>query len=76
MGGAKRLRVRESSYLEHGRAIRLGNYSSRPEVARGGELVFVGFGIDAAVYGWNDLAGVDLRGKVAIGLLGEPASTS
>ena len=58
--------------LEHGRDIRLGNYSSRPEVSAGGELVFVGFGIDAPVYHWNDLAGVDLRGKVAVGLIGEP----
>ena len=68
-----RVTGRITRVLEHGRDIRLGNYSSRPEVTGGGELVFVGFGIDAAVYAWNDLAGVDLRGKIAVGLLGEPS---
>jgi Zn-dependent M28 family amino/carboxypeptidase len=67
-----RLSGRVSRVLEHGRDIRLSNYTDKPKVTAGGEVVFVGFGIDAPIYGWNDFAGVDLRGKVAVGLIGEP----
>jgi Zn-dependent M28 family amino/carboxypeptidase len=35
-------------------------------------LVFVGYGITAPSFDWDDLKGVDLKGKVAIVLLGEP----
>ena len=59
--------------LEHGRDIRLTNHGSDGAVETGGELVFVGYGIDAPAYRWNDLDGLDLRGKVAVALLGEPA---
>lgn len=58
--------------LEHGRELRLANYSAQAEVVAHGELVFVGYGIHAPMYGWDDLAGVDLRGKIAIALFGEP----
>lgn len=68
-----RLAGRLTRELQHGRDLRLANYSSAPEVSAIGELVFVGYGIHAPGYGWDDFAGVDLRGKVAIGLLGEPA---
>lgn len=40
---------------------------------RGG-LVFVGFGIVAPDGTWNDYAGVDVRGKVVLALVGEPPS--
>ncbi len=61
--------------LEHGRDIRLSNFSGNPEVRAGGELVFVGYGIHAPVYGWDDFAGTDLRGKIAVALFGEPTFT-
>jgi Zn-dependent M28 family amino/carboxypeptidase len=35
-------------------------------------MVFVGYGIAAPEFGWDDLKAVDLQGKVAIVLLGEP----
>ena len=35
-------------------------------------MVFVGFGIVAPELGWNDYAGVDLRGKVAVVLVNDP----
>jgi hypothetical protein len=35
-------------------------------------MVSVGYGIHAPMYGWDDFAGVDLRGKVAVFLMGEP----
>ena len=37
-----------------------------------GSIVFAGYGIDAPEYGYNDLAGVDLKGKVALVLPREP----
>ena len=63
---------RISRELEHGRDLLLSNYTARPRVETSGELVFVGYGIDAPVYQWNDLQGVDLRGKIAIIMAGEP----
>ncbi len=38
----------------------------------GSDLVFVGYGIEAPDRGWNDFAGVDLRGKTAVMLAGVP----
>jgi Zn-dependent M28 family amino/carboxypeptidase len=35
-------------------------------------LVFVGFGIVAPEYGWNDYAGVDVTGKTAVVLVNDP----
>lgn len=37
-------------------------------------IVFVGFGITAPEYKWNDYKGVDLKGKVALLFVNEPAS--
>ena len=36
------------------------------------ELVFVGYGINAPELGWNDYAGVDMKGKVAVILVNDP----
>ncbi|HSL69865.1 MAG TPA: hypothetical protein VK864_06455, partial [Longimicrobiales bacterium] len=68
-----RLSGRITRTLEHGGALRLANESSRGDVSAGGELVFVGYGIHAPQYDWDDFAGTDLRGKVAVLLRGEPA---
>ena len=38
----------------------------------GSEVVFVGYGINAPDYGWNDYAGVDMRGKTALILVNDP----
>jgi Zn-dependent M28 family amino/carboxypeptidase len=37
-------------------------------------IVFVGFGITAPEYKWNDYKGMDLKGKVALLFVNEPAS--
>jgi len=37
-----------------------------------GPIVFAGYGIDAPEYGYNDFAGVDVKGKVAMIFLREP----
>ncbi|MEO0501568.1 MAG: M28 family metallopeptidase, partial [Pseudomonadota bacterium] len=45
----------------------------RPEVSvEDAELVFVGYGIVAPERGWNDYAGLDMKGKVAVILVNDP----
>src|SRR5215469_10320919 len=38
------------------------------------DLVFVGYGIEAPEYNWDDYKGVDVRGKVLLMLVNEPPS--
>jgi Zn-dependent M28 family amino/carboxypeptidase len=38
------------------------------------EIVFVGYGIEAPEYKWDDYKGVDVRGKVLLMLVNEPSS--
>ncbi|MCU1323289.1 MAG: peptidase [Acidobacteriaceae bacterium] len=37
-------------------------------------IVFVGYGVVAPEYGWNDYAGVDVKGKVVLCIVGDPPS--
>ena len=41
-----------------------------------GELVFVGYGIVAPEYGWNDYAGSDMRGRIALIMVNDPPATA
>ena len=41
-----------------------------------GEVVFVGHGIVAPEYDWNDYAGVDMRGKIALVMVNDPPATT
>ena len=36
------------------------------------ELVFVGYGVNAPEYGWNDYAGQDVKGKTVVMLVNDP----
>jgi Zn-dependent M28 family amino/carboxypeptidase len=36
------------------------------------ELVFLGYGVEAPEFGWDDYKGVDLRGKTMVVLVGDP----
>jgi Zn-dependent M28 family amino/carboxypeptidase len=50
-------------------------YSSRPQAQLKidkSELVFVGYGIVAPEYGWDDYKGVDVRGKTIVMLINDP----
>ena len=38
------------------------------------DVVFVGYGIEAPEYGWDDYKGMDVRGKVLLMLVNEPPS--
>ena len=45
-----------------------------PQVAvKDAEIVFVGYGIEAPEYQWNDFKGMDLRGKVLLVMNNDPA---
>ncbi|MDT0576741.1 M28 family metallopeptidase [Croceicoccus sp. F390] len=49
------------------------SYRVTPATAvQNSEIVFVGFGINAPEKGWNDYAGVDMRGKTALILVNDP----
>jgi Zn-dependent M28 family amino/carboxypeptidase len=48
-------------------------YREEPHTAlRDSEVVFVGFGVVAPERGWDDYAGVDMRGKTALILVNDP----
>jgi Zn-dependent M28 family amino/carboxypeptidase len=46
----------------------------RPEVSVDAELVFVGYGITAPEYGWDDYKDVDVRGKVLLMRVNDPGT--
>lgn len=48
-------------------------YRAVPRISvQDSELVFVGYGINAPEKGWNDYAGIDMRGKTAVILVNDP----
>lgn len=50
-----------------------GSYRVTPQTRiADSEMVFVGYGIVAPELGWNDYAGVDMKGKTAIILVNDP----
>jgi Zn-dependent M28 family amino/carboxypeptidase len=49
------------------------SYQVQPRISLDdSEVVFVGYGINAPERGWNDYAGVDVRGKTVIILINDP----
>jgi Zn-dependent M28 family amino/carboxypeptidase len=59
--------------LAFGDDMVIGTRRVRPESSiSDSEVVFVGYGIVAPEYGWNDYAGVDMHGKTAIILVNDP----
>ncbi len=51
----------------------IGTYRVVPRIDLGdSEVVFVGYGVNAPEKGWNDYAGVDMRGKTALILVNDP----
>ena len=57
----------------HGTDFVAGSYRVVPEtVVKDSELVFVGYGVNAPELGWNDYAGIDMKGKTAVILVNDP----
>ena len=49
------------------------SYQARPNIQlANSDIVFVGYGIVAPERGWNDYAGVDVRGKTVVILINDP----
>jgi Zn-dependent M28 family amino/carboxypeptidase len=51
------------------------SFQQRPDVSVDAEAVFVGHGIVAPEYQWDDYKNIDVRGKVVVLFTGEPPST-
>ena len=50
-----------------------GTYRFVPQITvQDAPLVFVGYGVNAPELGWNDYAGIDMKGKVALILVNDP----
>lgn len=64
-GSTERLAYKESSIVT---TSRVGASSSLAS----SDLVFVGYGVVAPEYGWNDYAGLDMSGKTAVILVNDP----
>ncbi len=50
------------------------NETQQPESEIDAELVYVGYGINAPEFNWDDYKGVDVKGKVLLMLVNEPPS--
>jgi len=50
----------------------LWSMHDEPDVRAQGDLVYVGYGIVAPEYNWNDYAGLDVKGKIVVTLVNDP----
>jgi Zn-dependent M28 family amino/carboxypeptidase len=60
--------------LKLGEDYVIGNQTQVTSVDVDAPIVFVGYGIDAPEYGWDDFKGVDVKGKVLLVIVNEPPS--
>lgn len=59
--------------LDYGADMIVGSRHTVEQIAlENSELVFVGYGVVAPEYGWNDYAGLDVRGKTVVVLVNDP----
>ncbi|MBX3593503.1 M28 family metallopeptidase [Sphingomonas sp.] len=59
--------------LKYGPEFVAGTYRVTPKIAvKDSPVVFVGYGINAPEKGWNDYAGVDVKGKTVVILVNDP----
>ncbi len=59
--------------LNYGPEFVAGTYRVTPNIAvKDSPVVFVGYGINAPEKGWNDYAGVDVKGKTVVILVNDP----
>jgi Zn-dependent M28 family amino/carboxypeptidase len=59
--------------LSHRTDFVANSYQVQPKVDLGNsEMVFVGYGINAPERGWNDYAGIDVKGKTVVILVNDP----
>ena len=59
--------------LAFGTQMVLGSNTGRPDISvQDSPMVFVGYGVNAPELGWNDYAGVDVKGKTVVMLINDP----
>ncbi|PXW75875.1 Zn-dependent M28 family amino/carboxypeptidase [Blastomonas natatoria] len=59
--------------FEYGQDMVIGTYREAPTIdIANSDVVFVGYGINAPEKGWNDYAGLDVKGKTVIILVNDP----
>ena len=60
-------------HFDYGPDMVVGSYRVTPRTQiKDAPLVFVGYGINAPELGWNDYAGIDMKGKIAVILVNDP----
>jgi len=64
----------ESIELKYGSEIVSKDQTGQVSAAIDAPIVFVGYGIHAPEYNWDDYAGVDVKGKVVLVIVNEPPS--
>lgn len=60
--------------LTYGSEVVSKDETGQPSADIDAPIVFVGYGIHAPEYNWDDYAGVDLKGKIALVIVNEPPS--
>ena len=60
--------------LKRGSDYVVSNQTQTERVDIDAPIVFVGYGIEAPEYGWNDFKGVEVKGKVVLVIVNEPPS--
>jgi Zn-dependent M28 family amino/carboxypeptidase len=61
--------------LKYGDDYTVSNRTLTPVVDIDAPIVFVGYGITAPEFNWNDYANIDVKGKVILCIVGDPPST-
>jgi len=60
--------------LKYGDDYTVSNRTLTPTVDIDAPIVFVGYGVTAPEFQWNDYAGIDVKGKVILCIVGDPPS--
>jgi Zn-dependent M28 family amino/carboxypeptidase len=61
--------------LKFGEDYVVSNQTLTPVTTINAPIVFVGYGATAPEYDWDDYAGIDVKGKVILCIVGDPPST-
>jgi Zn-dependent M28 family amino/carboxypeptidase len=61
-------------HLKYGDDYLAKDQTGAPTADIDAPIVFVGYGIDAPEYHWNDYAGVDVKGKILLVIVNQPPS--
>ncbi len=60
--------------LKYGAEYVTKDQTGQPSADIDAPIVFVGYGIDAPEYHWNDFDGIDVKGKILLAFVNEPPS--